>query len=107
MFRSFKDTDGEHNIYLRSGNITVIVNSGATELIKITNGSVYLNYQDNLSVNFNIEIVLEEEKIVEIKQGYISKYNGKKYQYLVVRILSALLKVITLKHNEDFYCLNC
>lgn len=82
MFRSFKDTDGEHNIYLRSGNITVIVNSGATELIKITNGSVYLNYQDNLSVNFNIEIVLEEEKIVEIKQGLFPNIMGENINIL-------------------------
>ena len=32
--------------------------------------------------------------------------DGKKWHYLVVKSLSALLKGITTNHNEDFYCLN-
>ena len=33
--------------------------------------------------------------------------NGKKWHYLAVRSLSALLRGITSNHNGDFYCFNC
>ena len=33
--------------------------------------------------------------------------NNKKWHYLFVKRLSALLKGITSKHDRDFYCLNC
>ena len=33
--------------------------------------------------------------------------NGEKWHYLAVKKLSALLKGITSKHHDDFYCLNC
>ena len=33
--------------------------------------------------------------------------NGKRWQYLAVKKLSALLIGITSKTNSDFYCLNC
>ena len=57
----------------------------------------------------------------EITQAYKSKCNfkhenklillmitnGKKWHYLAVNKLSALLRGITSKHVGDFYCLNC
>ena len=57
----------------------------------------------------------------EITQAYKSKYNfkhenklillmitnGKKWHYLAVNKLSALLRGITSKHVGDFHCLNC
>ena len=57
----------------------------------------------------------------QIRPAYISKYNSnrekqvifltindnKKWHYLFVKILSALLKGITSKHDGDFYFLNC
>ena len=57
----------------------------------------------------------------EIRHVYKSKYNlesenqvillmitdGKKWNYLAVKKLSALLRGITSKHEGDFYCLNC
>ena len=33
--------------------------------------------------------------------------NGKKWHYLAVKELSALLRGITSKTNGDFYCLSC
>ena len=33
--------------------------------------------------------------------------DGKKWHYLAVKSLSALLRGITSNHNRDFYCLNC
>ena len=33
--------------------------------------------------------------------------DGKKWHYLAVKRLSALLRIITSNHNGDFYCLNC
>ena len=56
-----------------------------------------------------------------IRHAYKSKYNlarenqvillmigdAEKWHYLTVRSLSALLKRITSKHNDDSYCLNC
>ena len=32
---------------------------------------------------------------------------GKKWHYLVVKKLSALLRGITCNNNGDFYCINC
>ena len=57
----------------------------------------------------------------KIRHAYKSKYNlnhenqvillmitgGKKWYYLAVKSLSALLKEITSNHKGDFYCLNC
>ena len=58
----------------------------------------------------------------EIEQAYISKCNykcikqvillmitddGKRWHYLAVRSLTALLRGITSNHHGDFYCLNC
>ena len=33
--------------------------------------------------------------------------DGKKWRYVAVKKLSALLRGITLNHNGDFHCLNC
>ena len=33
--------------------------------------------------------------------------DGKKWHYLLIKNLSALLREITSKHRGDFYCLNC
>ena len=33
--------------------------------------------------------------------------DGKKYHYLAVTSLSALLKKVSSNHKKDFYCLNC
>ena len=33
--------------------------------------------------------------------------NREGWHYLPVKKLSALLKYITSKHDDDFYCLNC
>ena len=63
--------------------------------------------------------VPESEKT--IRHAYKPKYNlkrenqvillmisdGKKWHYLTVRSLSALLEGITSKHKGDSYCLNC
>ena len=60
-------------------------------------------------------------KSEEIRHAYISKYNlhrenqkillritdGKKWHYLAVKKLSALLRGITSKHKADSYCINC
>ena len=57
----------------------------------------------------------------KIRHAYKSKYNkehenqvillmitdAKKWHYLAVKKLSALLKGVTSKHDGDFYCLNC
>ena len=57
----------------------------------------------------------------EIRLAYKSKHNfkrgyqvillmitdSKKWHYLVVKSLSALLRGITSNHNGDFYCLDC
>ena len=57
----------------------------------------------------------------EIRHAYESKYklnrenqvillmitDGKKWHYLAIKSLSALIKGITAKHDGDFYCLNC
>ena len=57
----------------------------------------------------------------EIRHAYKSKHSlklknqiillmitdGKKWHYLAVKKLSAFFRVITSKHEGDFYCLNC
>ena len=59
--------------------------------------------------------------IEEVRHAYKSKHNlkrenqvilsiitdGKKWHYLAVKKLSALLRGITSNHEGDFYCFNC
>ena len=73
---------------------------------------------NNKSIALNILYAPRNTK--EIRHAYKSKYNstrenqvilsmitgGEKWHYLAVKSLSALLRGITSKHNEDF-CLNC
>ena len=33
--------------------------------------------------------------------------DGKKWQYLALKSVPALLRGITIHHNGDFYCLSC
>ena len=40
-------------------------------------------------------------------EGHKVKSQGRRWHYLAVKKLSALLKGITLKNNGDFSCLNC
>ena len=75
--------------------------------------------QNNTTIARNILFAPYNTK--QIKQAYISKYNhkrhnqvimlmiinGKKCHYLAVKKLSVLLKGITSNHNRDFYCLYC
>ena len=76
--------------------------------------------QSNNTVVLDILYVPYNSK--QIRPGYISKYNykrdnqvilltitndGKKWHYHAVKSTSALLREITSNHNEDFYCLNC
>ena len=73
----------------------------------------------NKSIALNILYVPHNTE--KIRHAYKSKYNvkrenqvilllitdGKKWHYLAVKSLPALLKGITSKHDGDFYCLNC
>ena len=43
-----------------------------------------------------------ENQVIELMVTY-----GKKWHYLAVKSLSALFREITLKHEGDFYFLNC
>ena len=76
--------------------------------------------QNNKEIALNILFVPHNKK--EIRPAYISKYNhkrkkqvillmitddGKRWHYLAVRSLSALLRGISSSNNGDFYCLNC
>ena len=74
---------------------------------------------NNKSIALNVLYVPEGQK--SIRHAYKSKYNlarenqiilliisdGEKWHYLIVRRLSALLKVIRSNHDGDSYCLNC
>ena len=76
--------------------------------------------QNNKEIALNMLFVPHNKK--EIRPPYISKYNhkhkkqvillmitddGKRWHYLAVRSLSALLRGISSSNNGDFYCLNC
>ena len=74
---------------------------------------------NNKSITLNIFFVSYNTE--EIRLAYKLKYNfkpedqvillmitdGKKWHYLAVNNLSALLRRIISNHNGDFYCLNC
>ena len=75
---------------------------------------------NNKRIALNILFVSYNSK--QIKQACIPKYNhecnnqvillmitddGKKWHYLTVKSISALLRGITSNHDRDFYCLNC
>ena len=79
--------------------------------------------QNNKTIALNILYVPYNTK--EIRPAYISKYNDKRenqvillmitydknrnknWHYLAVKSISALLRGITSNHVGDFYCLNC
>ena len=77
--------------------------------------------QNNKEIALNILFVPHNKK--ETKLAYKSKYNhkrkkqvisllitdddGKRWYYLAVRSLPALLRGIWSSNNGDFYCLNC
>ena len=75
--------------------------------------------QNNKTIALNILFVPHNVK--EIRLAYKSKHSfmrenqvlllmiteGKKWHYLNVKRVSALLTGITPNHNRDFYCLNC
>ena len=76
-------------------------------------------FESNNEIVLNILYVPYNTKKINI--AYKSKNNltqerqiillmisdGQKWHYLVVKNLSGLLRGITSKHKEDFYCLNC
>ena len=76
-------------------------------------------FELNNEVALNILYVLHGTKKIEI--AYKSKHNltrekqvvllmisnGENWHYLIVKILSRLLRGITGNHDGDFYCLNC
>ena len=76
--------------------------------------------QNNKEIALNVLFVPHNKKETEL--AYTSKYNhkrkkqvillmitddDKRWHYLVVRSLSALLRGISSSNNGDFYCLNC
>ena len=75
--------------------------------------------QNNKTIALNILFVPHNAK--KIRLAYKSKHNfmrenqvvllmvteGKKWHYLTVKRVSALLRGITSNHNRDFYCLIC
>ena len=76
--------------------------------------------QNNKEIALNVLFVPHNKK--EIELAYTSKYNykrkkqvillmitddGKRWHYLAVKSLSALLRGISSSNNGDFYCLNC
>ena len=50
----------------------------------------------------NITQIVKKKKVILLLIP-----NGKRWHYLVVKRLSALLRGITSKHHGDFYCLSC
>ena len=76
--------------------------------------------RNNKEITLNILFLPHNKK--EICHAYISKYNhkrknqvillmitndGKRWHYLAVRSLPALLRGVSSSNNGDFYCLNC
>ena len=75
--------------------------------------------RNNKTTALNISYVPDNTK--QIRPAYISKYNHKrsnrvvllmitdneKWHYLAVKNVSGLLRGITSNHNGDFSCLNC
>ena len=74
--------------------------------------------EKNIVTNVLNVLYAKKEKVYP---AYVSKYNsncekqvillmisnGKKWYYLAVKEISALLRGVTSKNNSDFYCLNC
>ena len=53
-----------------------------------------------------IYIVLMSQNIIQIVKKQVIP-NGEGRHYLVVKKLSVLLRGITSKHDDGYYCLNC
>ena len=52
-------------------------------------------------------MIPNREKRKANSKGCETKSEGRRWHYLAVKKLSALLKELTSKHYGDFYCLNC
>ena len=103
----------------------------------INNDNINNNdFQNALDDALNYQTIEKDSQRISKLKSYINKYNwkginfpagpkewqkfdhkkqvillttgdGKKYHYLAVTNLSALLQKISSNHKEDFYCLNC
>ena len=92
---------------------------------KETDFQLHSNYWKKFDLNHLIKVALNilfvPHSTKKIQLAYKLKQNfkrenqvillmitdGKKWHYLAVKSLSALLRGITSNHNRDFYCLNC
>ena len=76
--------------------------------------------KNNEKYAINVLYAVDNEK--DIRPRYISKHNKTRdikinllmitdgkgiWHYIAIKIISALLKGVSSKHNGDFYCLNC
>ena len=52
-------------------------------------------------------MIPNQEKHEAISKRHDAKSKGRRWHYLAVKELSALLRAISLKNNGNFYCLNC
>ena len=59
----------------------------------------------------NINHILKKKKVILLmisnREKHKVKSEGRRWQYLAVKELSALLKGTTFIHHDKFYCLNC
>ena len=83
--------------------------------------SKYWKNSESKNKSITLNILYIPHNTIKVCHAYKSKYNstrenqvillmitdGEKWHYLAVKSLSTLLKGITSKHKEDFYCLNC
>ena len=78
-------------------------------------------FNNAVTVALNHKSIVKDSQTVSKIKPFIDQYNwkeitliillmitdGKKWHYLAVKKLSALLRGVTSNNNREFYCLNC
>ena len=64
----------------------------------------YPAYVSKHNLNRETQVIL---LVIPNGEKHAAKSEGRRWHYLTVKKLSALLRGITSKNNGDFYCLNC
>ena len=111
-------------MHSKSGNMEVMINDEADEIVKELSKSFKNRYQNNLELMKSSQFVFDYVHLLYYKSHKInpscggscldSPYQVKKkavyediFQVILLKKLLALLRGITSKNHRDFYCLNC
>ena len=93
-------------MHSKSGNIEIMINDEAVEVIKELFDSLKNRYQNNFKSMKGSQLVFDYVHLLYYKCYKINPNHGESYIDSPDQIKKKL-NTITSKHHGDFYCLNC